>query len=94
MGKGTLKNGNWLMVGMSIFSKDRSVELRMQDDGKLAVYYNNRCACDEDGQATWHTNTAAPYGDWKTFVAVQDDGNIVLYKNAGATPIWSSESKK
>ncbi|KAF5637794.1 mannose-specific lectin [Fusarium sp. NRRL 52700] len=118
MGYGTLENGDWLMVGMSIFSKDRSVELRMQDDGKLAIYYNNRCAwqstdqqisnakgaimqgdgnlCiyDKNGKATWHTNTAAPSGDDKTFLSVQDDGNLVLYKNGGATPIWSSKSNK
>ncbi|KAF4343782.1 mannose-specific lectin [Fusarium beomiforme] len=118
MGYGTLDNGNWLMVGMSIFSKDRSVELRMQDDGKLAIYYNNRCAwqssdqqnwdakgaimqgdgnfCiyDKHGKAIWHTNTAKPTGDDKTFVAVQDDGNLVLYKDNGSNPIWASKSNK
>ncbi|KAG5655195.1 hypothetical protein KAF25_010929 [Fusarium avenaceum] len=118
MGYGTLDNGNWLMVGMSIFSKDRSVELRMQDDGKLAIYHNGRCTwqstdqqtsnakgaimqgdgnfCiyDKNGKATWHTNTAAPSGDSETFVSVQDNGDIVLYKNGGSTAIWSSKSNK
>ncbi|KAF4951366.1 hypothetical protein FGADI_7564 [Fusarium gaditjirri] len=118
MGYGTLENGDWLMVGMSIFSKDRSVELRMQDDGKLAIYQGNRCTwqstaqqignakgaimqgdgnfCiyDKNGKATWHTDTAAPSGDNKTYVSVQDDGELVLYKNDGATAIWSSKGGK
>ncbi|KAF4445750.1 Mannose-specific lectin [Fusarium austroafricanum] len=118
MGVGTLDNDNWLYVGMSIFSKDRTVELRMQDDGKLAIYYNNRCQwqttdqqdwnakgaimqgdgnfCiyDKNGKCTWHTNTAAPTGDSGTWVAVQDDGNLVLYKGNGHQPIWASHSNK
>ncbi|KAL4730837.1 hypothetical protein ACLX1H_002879 [Fusarium chlamydosporum] len=108
MGYGTLENGDWLMVGMSIFSKNRSVELRMQDDGKLAVYQGTRCtwqstdqqisnakgaimqgyqvingisSSDKNGKATWHTNTAAPSGDNKTYLAVQDDGELVMLKN-------------
>ncbi|KAH6993670.1 mannose-binding lectin [Fusarium venenatum] len=100
MGYGTLDNGDWLMVGMSIFSKDRSVELRMQDDGKLAIYYNNRCAWQSTDQQVGNAKGAVMqgdgnfciYGDNKTFVAVQDDGNLVLYKNGGATSIWSSKS--
>ncbi|KAK2931729.1 Bulb-type lectin domain superfamily [Fusarium oxysporum f. sp. vasinfectum] len=113
MGYGTLENGDWLMVGMSIFSKDRSVELpharrwqarhllqqplclaehRPTDQQRKGRHHAGRC--DKNGKATWHTNTAAPSGDNKTFLSVQDDGNLVLYKNGGATPIWSSKSNK
>jgi hypothetical protein len=63
MGYGTLDNGDWLMVGMSIFSKDRSVELRMQDDGKLAIYYNNRCAWQSTDQQISNAKGAIMQGD-------------------------------
>ncbi|RSL94161.1 hypothetical protein CDV31_014441 [Fusarium ambrosium] len=45
------------------------------------------------GTATWHTDTAGPTGDDTTYVAVQDDGNIVLYKNEDE-PIWATHSNK
>ncbi|KAF4460870.1 Mannose-specific lectin [Fusarium albosuccineum] len=118
MGNGRLDNGEWLLVGQSIFSDDGSVELRMQDDGKLAVYYDDECQwqstaeqrwdikgaiMQEDGnfviydstgdEATWHTDTAGGTGDDTTFVAVQDDGNIVLYKD-GDDAIWATSSNK
>lgn len=42
-----------------------------------------------DGTAIWHTNTAAPSGDSTTICAVQNDGNVVLYKG---TPLWASNT--
>ncbi|KAH7011272.1 bulb-type lectin domain-containing protein [Ilyonectria destructans] len=56
----------------------------MQGDGNLCMY-------DNSGKATWHTNTAAPKGDDTVICAVQNDGNVVLYKG---TPIWSSNTNK
>ncbi|TGJ78179.1 hypothetical protein E0Z10_g10586 [Xylaria hypoxylon] len=58
--------------------------LAMQSDGNLCVY-------DNDGKAIWHTNTASPTGNSTCIVAVQDDGNVVVYKG---TPIWSSDTQK
>ncbi|KAI1326729.1 bulb-type lectin domain-containing protein [Xylariaceae sp. FL0255] len=58
--------------------------IKMQEDGNLCMYTN-------DGTAVWHTNTASPSGNDTCIVAVQNDGNVVIYKG---TPIWSSNTKK
>ncbi|KAF4981043.1 hypothetical protein FZEAL_3095 [Fusarium zealandicum] len=117
MGSGRLDNGEWLLVGNSIFSDDGSVELRMQDDGKLAVYYDDECKWQNTaeqrgdihgvkmqgdgnfvmysdsgtGTATWHTDTASPTGQGSTYVAVQDDGNVVVYNNSDRA-IWATDT--
>ena len=57
------------------------------------------CVCIDDpvvrsdtkGNPVWHTNTASPTGDNTVICAVQNDGNVILYKG---TPIWSSKTKK
>ncbi|KAF3933235.1 hypothetical protein ABW19_dt0201970 [Dactylella cylindrospora] len=111
----TLGNGEWLLRGQSLFSTDGSVEFKMQEDGKIAVYWGgecrfqntvnqrydvkgikmqedgNLCMYDDSGTPIWHTNTASPKGDSTVVVAVQNDGNVVLYKG---TPIWSSNTYK
>jgi hypothetical protein len=46
---------------------------------------------DKNGNATWQTNTASPTGDNTVICAVQNDGNVVLYKG---TQIWSTNTKK
>ncbi|KAK5988267.1 Mannose-specific lectin [Cladobotryum mycophilum] len=58
--------------------------IKMQEDGNLVMYDNN-------GTAIWHTNTASPTGDSTVICAVQNDGNVVLYKG---TPIWASSTNK
>ncbi|KAI1502107.1 bulb-type lectin domain-containing protein [Biscogniauxia marginata] len=58
--------------------------IHMQEDGNLCMY-------DHNGTAIWHTNTASPTGDSTVICAVQNDGNVVLYKG---TPIWSSHTQK
>lgn len=58
--------------------------IRMQGDGNLCMYDNN-------DTPIWHTDTARPTGDSTCIVAVQDDGNVVVYKG---TPIWSSNTQK
>ncbi|KAI1262683.1 bulb-type lectin domain-containing protein [Xylariaceae sp. FL1019] len=111
----TLGNGEWLERGTSLFSQDGSVELKMQADGKIAIYHSGKCQFQNtpdqrqdvkgikmqedgnlcmyttDGKPIWHTNTASPSGDSTTIVAVQNDGNVVLYKG---TAIWSSHTQK
>lgn len=46
---------------------------------------------DNNDTPIWHTDTARPTGDSTCIVAVQDDGNVVVYKG---TPIWSSNTQK
>jgi hypothetical protein len=111
----TLGNGEWLEVGQSLFSADGTVELKMQTDGKIAVYWGgkcqwqntaeqfydrkgvqmqsdgNFCMYDKSGNPTWATDTANPTGDSTCIVAVQNDGNVVIYKG---TPIWATKTQK
>ncbi|KAF4982279.1 hypothetical protein FZEAL_2065 [Fusarium zealandicum] len=111
----TLGNGEWLKPGQSLWSQDGSVEFKMQQDGKIAVYWGGQCRYqntaqqrqdikgivmqddgnlvmyDNNSNATWQTDTAAGKGDSTVICAVQNDGNVILYKG---TPIWSSETYK
>ncbi|KAI5919644.1 bulb-type lectin domain-containing protein [Camillea tinctor] len=111
----TLGNGEWMTPGTSLWSQDGSVELKMQMDGKIAVYWGgqcryqntreqrqdikgvhmqedgNLCMYDTNGTPVWHTDTASPTGDSTVICAVQNDGNVVLYRG---TPIWSSDTQK
>lgn len=64
----TLGNGEWLLKGESLVSEDGKVELKMQNDGKLAVYKN--------GQSKFQ-NTADQRDDIKG-VRMQPDGNLVM----------------
>ncbi|KAF2178957.1 alpha-D-mannose-specific plant lectin [Zopfia rhizophila CBS 207.26] len=58
--------------------------IKMQEDGNLCMY-------DNDGKPVWHTNTAGSTGDSTVICAVQNNGNVVLYKG---TPIWASKTQK
>ncbi|KAK3990487.1 heterokaryon incompatibility protein-domain-containing protein [Cladorrhinum sp. PSN332] len=104
-----LGNGEWLLVGQSLFSPDGNTEFKCQSDGKVAVYNDGSCVFqntdeqrhdvkgvkmqedgnlvlyDHDGNALWHTDTAGPSGNTTTTLAVQNDGNVVLYNG---TPIY------
>jgi outer membrane protein assembly factor BamB len=108
-----LGNGEWLLVGQSLWSPDGSVEFKCQGDGKVAVYARGSCVFQNtaeqrndvkgvkmqedgnlvlythDGTAIWHTDTSAGKGNTTTTLAVQNDGNVVLYNG---TPIWASET--
>ncbi|KAI1433297.1 hypothetical protein GGR50DRAFT_510271 [Xylaria sp. CBS 124048] len=46
---------------------------------------------DKNAKSTWHTNTANPTGDSTCIIAVQNDGNVVIYKG---TPIWATTTVK
>ncbi|GAP88267.1 putative mannose-binding lectin [Rosellinia necatrix] len=58
--------------------------VKMQGDGNFCMYDNNETP-------TWHTDTASGTGDSTCIIAVQNDGNVVMYKG---TPIWSSNTQK
>ncbi|KPM35841.1 hypothetical protein AK830_g10726 [Neonectria ditissima] len=111
----TLGNGEWLLKGSSLWSQDGSVELKMQGDGKIAIYWGgqcrfqntasqrqdikglvmqedgNMCMYDVNGKPVWSTDTAPVPSENPVICAVQNDGNVVLYKG---TPIWSSNTYK
>ncbi|NKY23219.1 NlpC/P60 family protein [Cellulomonas denverensis] len=75
----SLAPGQRLEKGQKLRSPDGRTELRMQEDGNLALYAAN-------GVARWSTVTAGSEGSYATF---QTDGNFVLYSAAGQA-LWSS----
>ncbi|KAK6814080.1 D-mannose binding lectin [Aspergillus parasiticus SU-1] len=79
----TLGNGEWLEVGQSLWSQNGEAELRMQDNGKLAIYVNDKCV---------FQNTEDERDDVKG-IHMQEDGNLVMYTHDG-TPIWSTGSHR
>ena len=64
----TLGNGEWLLVGNSLFSQDGSVEFKMQADGKIAIYWGGQCQ---------FQNTAQTRNDVKG-IKMQEDGNLCM----------------
>ncbi|EER29923.1 hypothetical protein D8B26_007189 [Coccidioides posadasii str. Silveira] len=114
MSHSTLGNGEWLLKGNSLFSEDRSVEFKMQEDGKIAVYWGGQCRFqntshqsynmkgikmekdgvlrmyDDNDKVVWETKLEGA-GDSTVICAVQNDGNVVLYRG---TPIWASHTQK
>ncbi|OJJ42411.1 hypothetical protein ASPZODRAFT_147396 [Penicilliopsis zonata CBS 506.65] len=81
MSHNTLGNGEWLNVGQSLFSQDGSVELRMQSDGKIAVYWGGECR---------FQNTATQRNDIKGII-MQEDGNMVIYDHH-QKPVWATNT--
>jgi hypothetical protein len=56
------------------------------------VVADKKVVCsDNTGKAVWQTNTASPTGDNTVICAVQNDGDVVLYKG---TKIWATNTKK
>lgn len=68
MSHNTLGNGELLPTGNSLFSQDGSVELKMQVDGKIAVYWGGECR---------FQNTDQQRHDVKG-LKMQEDGNLCL----------------
>ncbi|KAB8257010.1 bulb-type lectin domain-containing protein [Aspergillus pseudonomiae] len=77
----TLGNGEWLEVGQSLWSQNGETELKMQEDGKIAVYVNGECV---------FQNTDEQRYDVKG-IHMQPDGNLVMYDNNN-TPLWHTDS--
>lgn len=65
---GRLSNGDWLLVGNSIWSDDGETEFRMQEDGKIAVYHGDYCAWQNTPGQNWEIHG----------IKMQEDGNLVI----------------
>jgi hypothetical protein len=73
--------GESLRPGESLFSTNRSYELRLQADGNLVLYRTR------DWRALWSSKTQ---GHAVSALFMQVDGNLVLY--SGAEAVWSSKT--
>jgi hypothetical protein len=71
--------GESLHPGDSRTSSNGEYSLHYQGDGNLVLYRNS------DGVPLWNTGTFGNPGE----VAMQGDGNLVVY-NAAGQPVWSS----
>ncbi|KAG7426426.1 Mannose-specific lectin [Fusarium oxysporum f. sp. raphani] len=99
---GRLDNDNWLYPGDSLTSDSGSNEFRMQEDGKIAIYWKGVHLQDDgnfvlythDDEAVWASDTCG-HGD-EVYLAVQDDGNVVLYKGEDdeAEAIWATSTNQ
>ncbi|KAM0197371.1 hypothetical protein ACHAPA_009879 [Fusarium lateritium] len=78
---GKLDNDNWLYPGDSLTSDNGNNEFKMQDDGKICIYW--------EGDCVWQ-NTEDQRDDIKG-VHLQDDGNFVLYTH-DEEAVWSSDT--
>ncbi|KAK4222573.1 Curculin-2 [Podospora fimiseda] len=76
-----LGNGEWLLVGQSLFSPDGNTEFKCQGDGKVAIYHSGTCV---------FQNTAEQRNDVKG-VKMQEDGNLVLYDHNGKA-LWHTDT--
>ena len=81
----TLNSGEELLVGDKLTSPNGKVQLLMQADGNLVLYYTDT---DDSADALWATGTA---GKSSQKVIMQADGNLVVYDSAG-TYFWSSDT--
>ncbi|KAF4972003.1 hypothetical protein FSARC_1333 [Fusarium sarcochroum] len=77
-----LDNGSWLSPGESLWSPNGSNELRMQEDGKIAVYW--------DGGCTYQSSEDEHEGI--KGLVMQDDGNLVIY-DENDEAVWASNTE-
>ncbi len=80
----SIKNGERLLIGKWLTSKNKNYELAMQNDGNL-VLYDLRYA---KITPIWSSGTV---GKHVIGVVMQADGNLVIY-NINQQPIWSSQT--
>lgn len=75
-----LEEGQKLLVGNSLTSKNGAYKLILQEDGNLVLY--------SGADAVWATATD---GQGVERAEVQEDGNFVLY--TADKPVWASQTK-
>lgn len=76
----TLRSGERLFPGQQVSSPSGRARLLYQFDGNIVLY--------TDRGAVWHSGTV---GTAPGMVAMQGDGNLVLY-NAAGQPTWASDT--
>lgn len=68
MSHSTLGNGEWLYPGQCLVSPDGDTQLKMQLDGKLAIYWDNKCRYQSSAEQVWDVKG----------LKMQGDGNLVI----------------
>ena len=77
-GRGSSSTSLYLLLGQSLTSPNGVAKLVMQADGNLVVLCH--------GASTWQSGTGGM--DIRTGLAIQDDGNLVLYIQSGGF-VWT-----
>lgn len=72
------KNGTQAIWNSKTYGKPNITRCEMQTDGNLVLY-------DDFATPYWHTNTQGNPG---SYLALQNDGNLVIYKNN--IPVWNT----
>lgn len=80
----TANSNTVLYASQCISSKNRVYRAIMQSDGNFVIYRRNNGS----ETATWHTYT---YGNNGAFLALQQDGNLVVY-SAQSRPLFNTET--
>ncbi|KAE8370485.1 bulb-type lectin domain-containing protein [Aspergillus caelatus] len=62
--------------------------IRMQEDGNFCMYTHDG---EEPEHCAWHSDTAGDVGDDTVYCIMQNDGNVVLYKD-NDEPIWATNT--
>lgn len=78
-----LAGGQWLYPGQYLLSGSGLMQLIMQTDGNLVLYYNYGAST-----PVWSTGTG---GSSVEGAVMQTDGNFVIY-NTGGAAIWASNT--
>ncbi|OWA55029.1 Macrophage colony-stimulating factor 1 receptor 2 [Hypsibius exemplaris] len=80
-----LESGDSFLVGESLWSPSRNVELSLQSNGNLVVY--RRC----DNQTIWTSDTSAYQTPIQPIqsVLMEENGNLAIY-TTGLLRVWSS----
>ncbi|KAF5656754.1 mannose-specific lectin [Fusarium heterosporum] len=78
---GKLDNDNWLYPGDSLTSDNGSNEFKMQEDGKICIYW--------EGECVWQA--FEEQRDDIKGVHLQDDGNFVMYTHDDEA-VWASDT--
>jgi hypothetical protein len=88
LGPAFAANGQrYLGIGQRLYSEQYLAVgphlAKMGPNGNFVRYKN--------GRACWSTGTAGR-GDYRSYIIMQSDGNLVIYKYAGGPPLWASHT--
>ena len=86
-----LKKGQRLFYKRQICSSKKNFKLRLQDDGNLCLY--GAMPANKD-YFVWCSMVYNYGANDKTNLVMQEDGNLVLYKNGNSDPVWATGTNK